>query len=326
MENLPPSGRYQGLSFRRIREQVTSFVQSDYFQKMRRLKYVLMTNEELQKDKSQPLSMILGRYPFLFQDCILPQENYRQAKEALKHLRVKERQRDFKISLLNYVNNQVQISRLAKHYGSLSRAQKLIPPLANPTLLKDAELVISLQHFLSGIKGESTYEALSSKFITHGGKVATFQTYKQNLYQYLISSLDENYAQKQFNRRLESFLKNTLVDWDEKKPSQQLIIRLASKLLSFLIVESSENISHYLYLDLVTNLGPTKTIGILLKIMLISEEIYPYITHRFAILFSHYENTPRKDVHWLFKSLENLNIALTIYKNSVDLSDFQRLM
>ncbi len=98
------------------------------------------------------------------------------------------------------------------------------------------------------------------------------------------------------------------------------MLRVTNNLLKFLIVESEKNIDHYLYLDLVTNLGPTKTVGLLLKIMLISNKIHPYLTSRFAILYNHYEQTPRYNVHWLFKSLENLNIASTIHQSAIDLS------
>ncbi|MFP3345484.1 hypothetical protein R0J87_23665, partial [Halomonas sp. SIMBA_159] len=56
------------------------------------------------------------------------------------------------------------------------------------------------------------------------------------------------------------------------------------------------------------------------KILLLSHKINPYLTSRFAILYNHYEHTPRHNVHWLFKSLENLKIALTIHNSTVDLS------
>ena len=318
-EDIPAFARLQTSASRRIRERVIVFSKSQHFLRMQRLRRLFTTTEETQQDKSQPLATLLGRYPFLYQNCILPADNYPQTKQALKKFQ-KQQEYDFELSLSRYITNQVRLTRLAERYGSLAEAQKAILPQSNPTLLKDPELVATLQHFISGVEGKSTYRDLAQRFLTHSTKADTFRTYKRDLYEYLIASIDESYGKQQFNQRLAYFLKTTLAEWDWEKPNEQLILRIANNLLKFLIVESQQKIDHYLYLDLVTNLGPTKTIGLLLKILLISNKIYPYLTSRFAILYNHYEDTPRYNIHWLFKSLENLNIALTIHYSSVDLS------
>ncbi|PSO49763.1 MAG: hypothetical protein BRC33_05650 [Cyanobacteria bacterium SW_9_44_58] len=318
-EDIPAFARLQTSASRRIRERVSDFNKSQHFLRMQRLRRLLTTTEETQKDKSQPLAILLGRYPFLYQNCILTADNYPQTKQALKKFQ-KQQEYDFEVSLSRYITNQVRLARLAERYGSLAKAQNAILPKPNPTLLKDAELIATLQHFISGVEGKSTYRDLAQRFLTHSRKADTFRTYKRDLYEYLIASIDDSYSKQQFNQRLAYFIKNTLTEWDWEKPNEQLILRIANNLLKFLVIESQQKIDHYLYLDLVTNLGPTKTIGLLLKIVLISNKIYPYLTSRFAILYNHYENTPRHNVHWLFKSLENLNIALTIHYSSLDLS------
>ena len=318
-QGIPPFARSQTMASRRIREKVSEFSKSDYLLKMDRLRIVLITDEETQKDKSQPLSTLLGRYPFLFQDCVLPQENYPDTKRTLKKFQIKQ-QHDFEVSLSNYITNQVRLARLAKRYDSWEKAQELITPIPNPTLLKEPELIATLQHFISGVQGKSTYQDLAKRFLIHSSKADTFKTYKRDLYEYLINSLSGDYVKQQFKQRLSDYLKNTLVDWDRQKPNEQLMLRIANNLLKFLVVESRQHIDHYLYLDLITNLGPTQTIGLLLKILLLSHKINPYLTSRFAILYNHYEHTPRHNVHWLFKSLENLKIALTIHNSTVDLS------
>jgi len=318
-EDIPPFARFQTLSSRRIRERVSGFSKSEYFLKMKRLGYLFLENEEIQRDKSQPFTAVLPRYPFLYQDCVSPVENYSQVKESIKQFQLKQ-QRDFELSLSNYITNQLRIDRLAKRYGSRSEAQEFVKPTPNPTLLKEPELITVLQHFISGVQGKSTYQDLAKRFIIHSSKAETFRTYKKDLYEYLTASIEGEYGKKQFSQRLVNHLKKSLTDWDDKKPNEQLIIRTANNLLKFLIVESRQNIDHYLYLDLMTHFGPTKTIGLILKVLLISNKVYPYLTSRFAILYSHYENTPRHNVHWLFKSLENLNIALAVHNSSIDFS------
>jgi len=316
---IPPFARSQTMASRRIREKVAQFSRSDYLVRMQRLRSVLTTKEETQRDKSQPLATILGRYPFLFEDCIFPQENYSEIKKTLKKFQAK-RQYYFEVSLSYYITNQVRLARLAQRYDSIEQARELVTSTPNPTLLKEPELISTLQHFISGVQGKSTYQDLAKRFLVHSSKANNFKTYKKDLYEYLISSISGEYVQKQFKQRLSDHLKQTLTDWERQKPNEQLVLRVANSLLKFLVVESRQKINHYLYLDLITHLGPTQTVGLLLKIVLLSPKINPYLTSRFAILYTHYEQTPRDNVYWLFKSLENLNIALTIHNSTIDLS------
>ncbi len=328
-ENLPQAGkvgragkyasRSSSKSSRKIRELVTAFTQSNYFLKLQRLKRVLSTDKATQADPSQPLAVLIERYYFLYQECLIPQSNSPKTTKLLKQLQA-QRQHQFALSLSGYLTSQVRLAHLAKRYGSLERAKQSINLKANPTLLKDDELIETIQHFISGVEGKSTYQDLAKRFLTHSNKADTLKTYKKDLYDYLISSVSDTYGKRQFNKRLSSFLNSTLEDWNHKQPNEKLILQLANQLLKFLVVDNRKNMNHYLYIDLVSNLGPTKTIGLLLKIVLLSDKIVPYISSRFAILYSHYEQTPRENVHWLFKSLETLNIALIVHHSSVDLS------
>lgn len=306
-------------SSRKIRELFNTFVKSNYFFKMQRLKRLFSIDEATKKDRSQALGVLLGQYPFLYQDCLIPQSNSPETKKNLKQLQA-QRQHHFALCLSSYLTSQVRLLHLAKRYNSLERAKASINLKPNPTLLKDKESILTIQHFISGVEEKSTYQDLAKRFITHSAKAKTLKTYKKDLYDYLISSVDNSYGKQRFNQRLSDQLSTTLQDWDQQKPNERLILQLTNQLLKFLVVDNSKNFNHYIYLDLVTNIGPTKTIGLLLKLVLISNKILPYLTSRFAILYHHYENTPIKEVYWLFKSLEMLNIALTVHHSSVDLS------
>jgi hypothetical protein len=91
-------------------------------------------------------------------------------------------------------------------------------------------------------------------------------------------------------------------------------------LLNFLIVESSQRPNHFIFIDVVSNLGPIRTTGLLLKIVLVCRKVKPYLEKRFYILFNHYENSNNEAVQWLIKMLENLNVGLSTNFGSVDLS------
>ena len=80
---------------------------------------------------------------------------------------------------------------------------------------------------------------------------------------------------------------------------------------------------HERYIDLITYLGETKTIGLLLKLVLLCSKVKPYLEQRFSILFSHYESVAENEAPWLIKSLENLQVAFSVYFGQADFSLIQ---
>ena len=93
-----------------------------------------------------------------------------------------------------------------------------------------------------------------------------------------------------------------------------------SYLFKFLVVDSKSNPEHLQYIDLITYLGATKTVGLLLKLVLACSKIKPYLENRFSILFSHYETVTEEGVPWLIESLENLQVAFSIHFGKADFS------
>ena len=87
-----------------------------------------------------------------------------------------------------------------------------------------------------------------------------------------------------------------------------------------MVVDSLKNPNYDLFIDLINNLGETKVISLLLKLLLICKKVKPYLEQRFAILFSHYESCNSNEVPWLIDSLENLQLVLSIYFGKADLS------
>jgi hypothetical protein len=85
-------------------------------------------------------------------------------------------------------------------------------------------------------------------------------------------------------------------------------------------VESIHKPDHYVFIDLIANMGVTRTVGLLLKIVLLSKKVTPYLEKRFSILFNHYESFTRDGVPWLVKSLENMQLAFSVHFGKADLS------
>jgi hypothetical protein len=91
-------------------------------------------------------------------------------------------------------------------------------------------------------------------------------------------------------------------------------------LLNFLVVESPQKPNHFIFVDLISNIGSTLTTGLLLKIVLICRKVKPCLEKRFSILFNHYELCRRDGVQWLVEAMETLNLALSTNFSTIDLS------
>ena len=79
-----------------------------------------------------------------------------------------------------------------------------------------------------------------------------------------------------------------------------------------MVVESFQQPGHFVFVDLLNNLGATRVIGTLLKLILVCRQVKGDLEKRFSILFNHYSTFPKDKVFWLVEALENLNIAFSL--------------
>jgi hypothetical protein len=152
----------------------------------------------------------------------------------------------------------------------------------------------------------------------------SFGAFKDELYEYIRGSLQGKYEQGSFNKKLFDLFQNTYPECNQQKPTEFLMMRTSSQLLNFLVVEGNKNPNHYVFIDLISNIGVKKTIGVLLKIVLFCSKVKPYLEKRFSILFNHYEGVSREGVPWLVKTLENMQVAFSVHFGRVDLSSLSR--
>ena len=114
-----------------------------------------------------------------------------------------------------------------------------------------------------------------------------------------------------------------MTDFNQRELDEFLTMRTYCQIFKFLVVDSKGNLSHERYLDLVNHLGEVKTIGLLLKLVLLCRKVKPYLEQRFSILFSHYEMVAEDQAPWLIKSLENLQVAFSVHFGQADFSLIQ---
>ncbi|MGL5034047.1 MAG: hypothetical protein ACRC6M_09640, partial [Microcystaceae cyanobacterium] len=245
-------------------------------------------------------------------------------RQTVRRIKAQTEQR-FEVNLSRYVTYKVRLAGQQHRPSNLIlSSSELVNPVRNPTLLSDNELNKSLKHFVGKVEDGQSYKSLSQNFTNHTVHTQTFGAFKDDLYDYILGSLDDKYRKGQFNKKLFDLLHNTMPECNHQKPTEFLQLRVSSQLLNFLVVEGSHQPEHYVFIDLISNLGVTKTIGLFLKIILFCKKVRPYLEKRFSILFSHYESASREGVPWLVKSLENMQLAFSVHFGKVDLSGLKQ--
>lgn len=315
LENLAPARQGVKTTPNRLRMLVKNFTQSDDYVKLERLARIIYNKSK----NNNSIGTLINRYPYLYDHCLLSDESSKEHQQTVRQIKRKI-EKNFEVNLSRYVTYKVRLaqSQLSHNYQMSSKATGLIQPVINPTLLTDKELNKSLKQYVGTVEGGYTYKSLSQSFITHTTYTPNYQAFKDDLYEYLVSSFDSRRGK--FPQKLYQIIQNTLSQCDGQKPSEFLLLRTSSQLLNYLVVESPQNPQHYVFIDLITNIGVTGTIGLLLKLVLISKKVKPYLEKRFSILFNHYEGFSADGTPWLVKTLENLQLAFSLNFGKVDIA------
>ena len=306
---------------RELGDLVCEFTKSEQYLALKRFAEVINQPAELdyKTQSSEPLRILIPRYPYLYKHCLLSEDSSYEHQQMIQLIQV-QKQRKYELDLSQYVAHQMRLANIARR-TSIEEARKIVSPVPNPTFLNNRELFAALKQFVGKIEGTQTYKDLAQSFLSQTKTNQSFREFKNSLYEYISpTSIDSSYIRNQFNDKLYKQLQNTIPHSDEENFSEFLLLRTCNQILNFLVVESPQKPNHFVFIDLIANVGPTMTVGLLLKIVLICRKVKPYLEKRFAILFNHYESCSQDGVLWLVKVLENLNIALSTNFGGVDLS------
>ncbi|MEA5463552.1 hypothetical protein [Leptothoe sp. PORK10 BA2] len=305
-------------SVRRLREIVAQFGKTEQYLMLKRLVQVMTRENELQLRSLQPLGTLIGRYPYLYKHCLLSEESPQEQKIHVRRIQ-NQAQTKVELDLSQYVNYRVRRSRL-KRQGLLEQQGQWLRPATNPTLLSDRELVDSLQQFSGKDSRGRTYNDLALRFRSQCCESVSFKSFKDNLYDYILSGVDPAYGRQHFNDALYQHLRDISPENDTQRLNDFLMVRTCSNLFNFLVVDPTGAHSHFVFIDLINNLGATLTTGLLLRILLLCRKVKPYLERRLSTLFSHYELAKQDSVAWLVKILETLNLALSLNFGHLDIS------
>ncbi|MBZ8179187.1 AAA-like domain-containing protein [Oscillatoria salina] len=320
LENASPRSRIiasYSLVVRRLQQLRQIFIQSEEFLSLKRLLHVVEPHPkivDLQTDI--PLGQLIRRYPYLYNHYLMCETSSYEQRQAIRDLQTQQ-QREFEISLSQYATYLVRQLHASKN------SPRIVTPLSNPTLLSDRELYDALKQFIGKVDGSYSYRDLAQIFLTRTTRTHSYKDFKADLYEYLVANIDPKYGNNYFNKRLERQLQDTFPESENLPLNEMLLMRTCSKLFKFL-VETPEHPNYYLFIDLVSNLGVVRTMGLLLKIALLSRPVKPHLEKQFSLLFNYYESQRVEEISWLVCSLENLNVALVTNFGTIDLSFLER--
>jgi hypothetical protein len=303
----------------RLRQLMIAFTTTDYFVQLKRLQRIIGENQDGKKTIVS-VGNLINRYPYLYDYALVSNDGSKEQQQTVKKIKA-QLEKQFEVNLSQYVTYQVRMAQTNQYGKSNDRAvSPIIHPVENPTLLTEREVGVALKHFVGTVEGGYTYRDLSQRFVSHLSDARTYREYKNDLYDYIINSVDPKYGKHRFNEALYEKIQSISPEFDLKKPDELLIIRTSSHLFNYLVVDSPHSPNHLLFLDMISNMGTTKTIGLLLKIVLVCGKVKPYLERKFSILFNHYESFAKDRVPWLVKSLENLHIAFCVNYGKADFS------
>lgn len=303
---------------RRLRQLLQLYLQGDDYLKLKRLNAVLnggtgSTNTILDR----PLGTLITRYPYLYDHSLVSEERTFENVETVRRVQQNLRQEQ-ETNLSRYLTYQVRRSRIKAQLGR--DAANNLPIVSNPTLLSTKELGMAFGHFSGRAEGDATYQDLSRGFVSRLQMQPTIKRFKGDLYEYIVSGVDSSYGSRSFNDRLYKTISNILPDRDRQQLDEISLLRTCTHILNHLVVESPSNPQHFVFMDMISNLGSVFTTGLLLKIVLICQKAKPLLESRLSILFNHYESSQCTGVPWLVRSLENWNVAGAIHFGKMDAS------
>ncbi len=306
----------------RLRALMQQFAQSAYYQRLRRFSEFITPHTSA--SASKPLSSILRRYPYLYQHCLVSQEDSQEHQSTVRQAQ-HQAQEKFELDLSHYLTGLLkrptgQIIQPAGRSQIILPASGQLVQARNPTLLTDGELCGTLKHYMGRVERQGSYRDVAKHFKLRNQREQSYLDFKKNLYAYLVASVDPKFGRCRFNQQLEKQFESLFPDCNQRPMSDFLLVRTCNRLINFLVVESRQRPNHLVFMDLINNVGSTATVGLLLKLVLLCKKIKPYLENRFALLFSHYEGQKQSSVKWLVACLEKMNLAWSSHFGRFDFS------
>ena len=264
------------------------------------------------------INTYLPRYTFLYSFFApLQTENLDRLNQYILDLQC-DRQQNFEFQLSKHLIYRFRLKQVAKMKLMSKGAEKIITKANNPLLLSEKAFKIALQQYFGKVDSNKTVLERARRFVADCSSRNSYQAFKQDLQRFLLRNIQPRNSNYQFDRELAAKLDNIFVQSNDKPLNDTLILQTCRQLFSFLVIDISETENTHKFANLIVNLGTAQTMTILTKIVLICPESRSDLEKKIALIVAHHQLVPIHDVPWLFKSLEHLLMAFSIYFGSID--------
>lgn len=280
----------------------------------------IATNEASSSSNTNKIiNTYLTRYNYLYQFFLPQASEFNQLRELVKTLQNKRKQ-DFEFRLSQHLIYLVRLKQTAKMKLLSRGAGKVITKANNPTLLSERAFKIALKQYIAKVEDQATILQRSQHFVANNNLRNSYQVFKQDLYNFLITNIKPRNSHCQFSSELQQKIDQIFPQSDTKPLNNTLILQTCRQLLSFLIIDPSSPTDPNKFAELVVNLGTAQAMMILIKITLICPESKVDLEKKIALIVTYYQLHSIQDIPWLMKSLEHLLIAFGIYFGKIDVS------
>ncbi|MEM9137815.1 MAG: hypothetical protein AAGB01_10765, partial [Cyanobacteria bacterium P01_F01_bin.42] len=306
---MPGTARQYDITKKRMRQMVWQYINSENFQQLNRIAEFIRDRSEI--SQQTPLVSLIGRYPYLYSHCLKGEDENPSRLRLIRHAQSKAQQK-YESDLSKY------IALTAVSQERSSRAPQ--GAIKNPTLLTPKDLHISLKHYVGRSTCMGTYREMSDSFIRAADQELRFQHFKDNIYDYLTADVNPNYANRKFNHNLRQHLNAISPEHHHRPTTEILRTRTYNQALNYLVIQSRQKPKHFVFMDLISNIGTTRTIGMLLKLVLLQHSVKDSLERRLSVLFQHYESHQQSGIQWLVRCLEKVNLAFTTHFGQLNVS------
>ncbi len=263
-------------------------------------------------ETSQPLRTVAHNYPFLYEHYLVNTCNTDEQRVALQRQKV-EIQQKFSSDLHKFYHSQASASE-----GGLSSLRSAASH--NPTNLSDQQLRQALTDFTGRVHQGSTYRHAAKTFLQRSASAPSLRDFKQDFYEYLIVTIGEPYGNGRFHEKLHDHLRKSHAHHDAQKPNNVLLPKICQDAFRFLVIDQSGSCKDaiFTFMDLHSNIGASRLIGLLLKIALLCKQAKVFLEKHISMLFEQQSKNLRRDVGWLEESLEYLKVAFSVHYDRPD--------
>jgi len=281
----------------------------------------LTTNKSLDSKagKTPLVANYLIRYPYLYQQLLPEEAAIPRLLEQVRELQ-NQRQTDFEIKLSKHIIYRFRLKQLAKMRMMTRSAGKMIVKADNPSLLSEKAFRIALQQYVGKLDRGYTLQERAQLFIAENKHRSTYNTFKQDLYRFIVKDIKPRNKTYQFESRLKQKLDSIFPQANEKSLNSTQVLQTSRQLFSFLIVDPNDSKNSAQFEELVANLGTAQAVNILVKVVLICPESKTDLERKIWAISNRYRSETVQSHPWLLKALEHLLIAFSIYFGSVDVS------